>query len=217
LSTTPNPLVWIVLSGVAFMGGIAACGFQYGARTAEAVKLATLERNLKDEKKIQRQMEESATKLAVSQSKLRHLELGVPEMAYIPTLLTEVEVIGRRNGILVTGVRPKDPPKVKKKANDEEGDKDKPKEAKPSYQQMIVEITGTGSYASILSFARALEQFPKIVAIQRLSLEPKREMKMKGAGLLEITAELRLFAFPPIPTERDTKTTQRGEVTSAAS
>lgn len=210
MSPTPNPFIWIGLSAVALLAGVGACSLQYGARTAESVRLETLEKNLKDEKKINRQLEETQNRLTISQAKLRHLEQGVPEMAYLPTLLTEVELIGGRHGITVTGVRPKEAPKLKKKASEDGEKKSEPKVAKPSYQQMVVEITGSGTYASVLSFVRALEQFPKIVAIQRLDLEPKREMRSANSGQLEITAELRLFAFPPTPAERDTKTTWRG-------
>ena len=118
-----------------------------------------------------------------------HLEKCVPEFAYVPTLMTDLETIGKQNNIEVLGVRPM--PAVDKK-----GDKGKSTERK-SYQELKIEIKGRGTFRAVQGFLKALTTFPKIVAARTVTLAPKMEVGKTSGSKLDVVVELKTYVFPP--------------------
>lgn len=190
MSATPKPMLYLVMACVSLVGGGGAVYWEYSQLEDSQAQVDSLSKKLKDAKAIQIHLKDSAGKLQESSDKLKHLEMGVPEIAYVPTLLTELENVGKQHGIQVLGVRPM-PPKADPKA--------KPGEAKPkkSYEELDIEVKGRGKYGAVLQFLAALQSFPKIVSVQMATLVPKRELNDKGVVNLDVTIELRAYLFPP--------------------
>lgn len=177
----------------AVLSGAGVAYWQYSQISDTQGRISALEGKLKDEKKIAEELTSTEQKLAESLTKVNHLEKGVPQIAYVPTLLTELESVGKRSGIAVTGVRPM-PPKAEPK-KDGSGNVEK----KP-YEELDIEVKGRGSYKSVQRFLTALQAFPKIVAVRTTGLAPKREDSRGNAISLDVTIELRSYLFPPVET-----------------
>jgi Tfp pilus assembly protein PilO len=117
--------------------------------------------------------------------RLSVLEPSLPDSAYIPTFLRQIESLatGTRNAILL--IRPK--PAVKKSAadtvkiNDETGEIVKsaggPTEpAAPSmpYDFVPIEIRLQGTYWTVIGFLEELQRFPKMIAVNDISFSPNQ-------------------------------------------
>src|SRR4051812_6107875 len=76
--------------------------------------LHKLQADSKDAKALQRELGESQASLKDSATKLQYLEMGVQDYAYVPSLLSELDKLGKKSGIDVVGVRPLPKPPTKK-------------------------------------------------------------------------------------------------------
>lgn len=190
-----GPIVFLALTVLTFAGGVG--GFYLGwTRLSKAqASLTKVKKDIRPESAVKRDLEASEVKLQESQGKLDHLETSVSQRDYVPTLLAELERLGGANGLKITGVRPKEEPK---KASTSDPKKEKPGK-KTGYEELIVEVKGSGSFGAIYAFVVSLEKFPKIVAIRSMDLAPRRSGRDEE-GALEMTLELRAFLFPPAKT-----------------
>lgn len=188
-----NPKVFMALAALALVGGGAGSYFQWSSLQEVQAKSAELRQRMQEPSKVQRQLVESTAKVAEFSAKLNHLEKGVPQMAYVATLLAELDKIGTQNGIDVLGVRPVaaavTPANVAKSADSETSAPKKP------YEELNIEVKGRGDYAAVRNFVQALQSFPKIVAARTVSITPKVSQG-KGALKLDIAIELRAYLFP---------------------
>jgi len=189
MNAKPRPMLFLAMACLALLIGGGANYWQYSQFQDAQSEAKNLDTKLKNAKAIQEELQGSVLELAASSEKLKHLEMSVPEIAYVPTLLTELETVGKQHGIRVMGVRPLAP----KQEPVEKGVK-RPKKA---YEEIDIEVKGKGKYAAVLQFLSALRRFPKIVSVKTTTLTPKREIKDIGAPNLELTVELRAFLFPP--------------------
>ena len=169
------------------VAGSGASYYQYAALAEQTETVVQLRVDTRPTPQIEAEVEKSAEKLADCAAQLVHLEQGVPQFAYVPTLLYELEKLGNSTGIEVLGVRPLPPPA---KSKDE-----KPK--KSAYQELDIEVKGRGDYESVMSFVQALQTFPKIVEARMISLTPKNDSNTTGKPRLEVEVQLRTYLFPP--------------------
>ena len=199
-----NNRIYIALSVAALFGGGGACYLQMQNLDYYGKQVRDLRAQLSKQGDVQTQLDEVTQRVQLSQEKLDHLEQGVPQRAYMPTLMTELEGLGKRNGILVTGVRPMPakfaPPPVKG------GDKPAAS-ARKTYEEQDVEVKGNGHYLKVLAFLSELERFPKIVSVQSVTLTPKNDLNAKGdPSNLDVTVELKAFLFPSAAPSRPSLT-----------
>jgi Tfp pilus assembly protein PilO len=205
-----SPKLFLGLSALAVLGGVALSYNQYSQLTAERAKVEEVKMRVDAATGVRRQLELSEERLAQLQFKLSHLEKSVADFQYIPTLLYELERYGQANGMEVLAVRPSLAPKSEKQ---EEANQRKP------FQEMAIEIKGRGTYAEVQSFLRGLDRFPKIVAARTVSLLPRAQSgdrSVTGSPKLELTLDLRVFVFPKVdlakPVNGTAMTTAAGEV-----
>ncbi len=197
--------LYIIFTVLSTLAAGTACYFQLETLGQFSLKVADLEKQVQQQGDVETQLEEMTLKVQESQAKLDHLEQGVPQRAYMPTLMTELETLGKQNGILVTGVRPMP---AKFTAPKTEGEKDT--SVRKAYEEQDVEIKGAGHFLKVLAFLSELERFPKIVSVQSVTLSPKNDLNAKGDGSkLEITVELKAYLFPSATLNR--KAISRGE------
>lgn len=189
MSKLPNTTVYFGLSGLVFLlaGGYAFSLF--GAIGDKGGELARLKAEAMRPEDLQAELEAAQLESAQSAAQLAHLEKSVPEVAYVPTMLKELEQFGKASGVQVFGVRPFI-------AVTSEKDK-KRKLAKP-YTELSIEIKGKGKYRSVLKFVEAMKTFPKIVAVRTVGINPKAMTTGEmGYSNLDITIELRAYLFKP--------------------
>jgi Tfp pilus assembly protein PilO len=184
----PNAKTYMLMAIGTFVVGLGASYFGYSQMTGIQGEISALKTEVKDEKEVQNELDTAKAKLDECAAKLQHLEQGVPELAYVPTLMTELEKTGKQFGIKVLGVRPIVKTGIQVK------DQSEPK-AKKAYEELAIEVRGLGTYGSVMRWVNALQQFPKIVAARSITLAPKVEPG-KSQTDLDVTVELRAYVFP---------------------
>ena len=166
-------------------------------------KLVSLKKEARSPSEVQKELDESTKKLLDCQALLTHLEQGVPDHAYLPTMLSELEKTGKANGIQVTGVKPILRPAPVRK----EGEKAKAK----AYEELDIEVRGRGKFEDVRKFITAMNSFPKVVAARTVGLLPKTSSGQEWSDDLDITVELRAFVFPTKDTDPQAATKAEGE------
>lgn len=170
--------------------GLGIVYFGYTKKVEAEGEVTALRAEVKEEAEVQAELDKAKLTLDECAAKLKHLEQGVPEFAYVPTLMTELERTGKANGIKVLGVRPMIKSIVPSKATGG----DQVMTAKKAYEELTIEVKGIGNYGSIMRWVNELQQFPKIVAARSVALVPKADPARVGFPL-DVTVELRAYVF----------------------
>ncbi len=179
--------VYYILTGLVFVIGAGFSYMLFSGMESKVAEIAALKKDTRDPKELETELADLRDQRKVHAETLAHLEKGIPEIAYVPTMLKELETFGKQNGIDVRGVRPVPVAKDKK---------DKKSRPKP-YNEVTIEIKGKGKYRAVMNFIAAIKNFPKIVAARTVSLTPKNDANNPNSGNLEVTIELRAFLFKP--------------------
>ncbi len=188
MKKAPNPKIFLGLALGTFVVGAGINYMTYSGMSEAQEKVAQLKNQVKPTTQIQSELDASTKELTETSSQLKHLEANIPDFAYIPTMLAELEQVGKANGIEVTGVRPTVPPA----ANPKEGEK----VARKPYDELIIEVKGRGHYGDVMKFIGALQTFPKIVALRSISMTPKNDPSKGTTDGLDLTIDLKAFVFP---------------------
>lgn len=173
--------------------------WQYNNRSSAQSRVAKLEADLPDIEQVQADLATSQQELEDHRIRLEHLEKSLPKEAYIPTLLKELEAVGRERNLTVTGIRPiLQPNGVGPAAVDDDS----------GYQKLDIDITGQGTYRAVLEMIASLKSFPKILSVTTIAIQPRRDMQSKS-NELDATIRLRAYVFKealaPIPGSSEDK------------
>ncbi|MHB1000603.1 MAG: type IV pilus inner membrane component PilO [Armatimonadota bacterium] len=147
---------------------------------------------LENSTQIARRLESVETRYTDVQTQLGALEQGVSTRAYVPSLLRQLEDLGRNNNLRVEGVRPI--PVIKQQPASTETGAKKPVEP---YDKLNIEIQIVGNYWDIVSFIDQITAFPKIIAVREVQLIPStasQSDKSKSSRNL-LSAKLSTTAF----------------------
>ena len=187
-----KPMLLYIGAGAILVGGIAISFNQISTNSAEETKLNQLKTQVKNEAEVRALLDESEKNLLTAQQKLQHLEQGLPEKAYVPSMLEELEKTGQQNGINVYGVKP---------AAAKEDPKDKKKKKAKSYNELEIEVSGEGSFSAMQRLLASLDSFPKIMMVETITLEPKEtnQSAIQGSPRLKINVNMRTYLFPTDP------------------
>ncbi|MGV3618029.1 MAG: type 4a pilus biogenesis protein PilO [Fimbriimonas sp.] len=200
MKATRDPRVFMLLGGLGVALGAGLLYAQYGGLTEQQAKVDSLAAQVRAQKDVPAQLQVSQRELDRVRSELAHLERNVPDFAYVPTLLRELEAVGKASGLRVLGIRPL-PKSDAAKAEDAKG-------LRKAYEEIEIDVTCQGTYGGILKFVNALNAFPKIMAARAVSVEPKPDpLQPKLAPKLEINARLRAYLFSEPQAARTTDKT----------
>ncbi len=201
-----TPKSFYALTGVVVFAGSGLMWMTNSSISSQTSHIETLKKEVRDEKTVLKELEDSKKKVEDLKFKLVHLEAGVQDFAYIPTMLKELEQFGKKNNLEITQVTPLVTPVTPGK--DKEEDK-----RKSAYQEQNINVKGRGTYENSLKFLEALKVFPKIVAVRTVSLSPHADNNAKkyGKPILELELELRAYAFKD--DKKDSKETKTAAAT----
>ncbi len=189
---TKQTLIALAVVAVLILG---ACGFMY---YNFGCKIGTL--NAEIDKKQQKldNSEETTRRLARveleytgAQAKLGSLEKGVSTKAYLPTLLRQIEDMGRGVNMRVVGVRPMvtaaPPPPPPTTSADGKTTKVARKAPDP-YDKLDIDIEVVGKYSDVTHFLYMITSFPKIIAVNsvQMSLASGDARNQPGSPLLSV-------------------------------
>ncbi|MBS1723770.1 MAG: type 4a pilus biogenesis protein PilO [Armatimonadetes bacterium] len=201
----------LVCAGVVLVGS----GISYWAYNTSKdgkARYDQLAKEVPDEGDLKRQVSDSEDKINATKSQLQHLEQSVPSLAYVPTLLTEMERLGAEHHILMTGVRPVIGEREQK---DNSEKKSGERQKKAGYQEMLIDINGRGNYSDVMAMVDAIKKFPKIVEIVTVSLTPKKDTSVTAtdqqahkAPVLDATVRIRAYLFPMPQAGSETQASQ---------
>jgi len=188
MSVGSDRKVVFALLGIAALCLIGLGASLYHAKGAELKRLETKlgekEAKFKEVRAKLTELPDLEAKYGSLQGRLSVLEPALPDSAYIPTFLRQIENLARQtnNGILM--IRPK--PAIRRSAadsvkiNDETGEINKNQsggtEAAPApmpYDFVPIELKLQGTYWTVIDFLAALQQFPKMIAVNDISFRPK--------------------------------------------
>jgi len=110
-------------------------------------------------------------------------------------LLKDLQRTAEACSLKVTAVRPAPPVQQKSKKKDEGNQK-----ARKPYEEIDVEVKTLGSFESTMAFLRKLEDFPKIVSVRYVSVDPKVDGRTRALEGIETTFNVRVYAFSALPT-----------------
>jgi Tfp pilus assembly protein PilO len=179
-----------VLTGTAVLLFI-GCVFLYFNRAARLDEmdhqLEKAQSVLSDNQQVVKQLDDIESSYRSAHTKLDVLESGVSKKAYIPTLLKQLEELGRENNLTVVAVRPKSPdaPTAATGSKDASASTTSAKDA-PPYDKINVDIEVNGSYNSAVHFLQALTSFPKIIAVNNVQITPLTNEKNMGMAPLSV-------------------------------
>lgn len=172
---------------------LVACWVPYSHLQKDQQQLATLRPKVKSLSTVQAELTASQNQLTADQDSLAHLEQSVSSASFVPTMLLDLDKFGKQCGIEVTGVHPQitPPPPV---------DPNK-KQAKPKpYDELTINISGVGTYRSVMDFLKGLATFPKIVAARTVTivpLTPDPKDPAASKGKVTMTVEIKAYVFKP--------------------
>jgi Tfp pilus assembly protein PilO len=185
----------------ALLGIAALCLIGLGASVyrAKADQLKTLQRELEQKES---QLEDVRTKLASQpqleerydnlQARLSVLEPALPDSAYIPTFLRQIEGLATGTQNRITMIRPKPAAHAARPGNaavinDETGEisqspgqSDQGKARKAGeverlplpYDHVPIELKIEGTYWTLIDFLAELQRFPKMIAVNNIGFYP---------------------------------------------
>lgn len=181
-----------------------------GKVKAATAELERKEKEVSESRQIAQKLEKSKLDFLDARSQVRCLEASVSTQNYVPTMLKQIEHLGRSVNLKVLGVRPA-PPKVtnqprsiKSGASASEGNVEaasKPKDAAAEgdaapppapYDELKVDIEVEGRYMHTLDFLYKLTSFPKIIAVNSVDMSPA---SVTGTASPILNMKLNLTAY----------------------
>lgn len=113
-----------------------------------------------------------------AQAKLGALEQGVSTKSYVPTLLRQIEELGKSVNMRVVGVRPKPVVATPPPPPTSSDDSKKVVVRKPDpYDKLDIDVEVKGKYMDVMHFLHKVTSFPKIIAVNSVQMSPEGGQK----------------------------------------
>ena len=184
-----DPKMYYGMAGAAVVAGAAFIWWQNMTLEPLRQDAATLAEKSKEQDHIYQKLDQAKKDEADLQAKLAHVEQGVPDLAYVPTMLKELALAGKQLGVEVTGIRP-----VIKGMVAIQSDKEKERTKKP-YEPLDIEMKGKCKYSDLVQFVTSLDRFPKIVTVRTIGITPPAMGQKRTDMRLDFTLGMRAFLF----------------------
>lgn len=213
--------VLIVIAAAMFVCCLACClGAIQKVRAVDSER-AAVEKQVRENQIIAQTQRDAENKYSDTKAQIRCLESSVSTQAYVPTLLKQIESLGKTVHLKIVGVRPKAPDPnagLAKKIAAESAAKEggaasdataavaaKPEAPKP-YDEQEIDLELEGNYMDALDFLYRLTSFPKIIAVNNIQMAPNSSDKIIGASKLDIRINATAFVFKETsPTKKTAK------------
>lgn len=184
-----SPKALAIVGLIAIVAGGGFTFWQYAAVSDVKAKLIAIQSEIPTEVELKQSLADSSAKLVEFEEKVKHLEESVPDIAYVPTLMKELEKVGEDLDIDVIGVRPVPESFLGGVNNDKTA-------LNSAYDEVEIEVTIRGLYDDSKRFLDALEEFPKIVAVTKVDMKPERSMGESGKDQIETKIFVKTYVFP---------------------
>lgn len=216
-SLKPNTkmvLLLIVFAVTIFFCVVLAYMAAAGKMRSLNAEMVDKQKQVAEDRNMALKLEESRLKFTDASSQLRFLESSISTAAYVPTLLKQIEFLGKSVDLKVLSIRPQPAPAAPPtrkltsgaqaaNGNVEAASQEKPGpggqpvpkvEKAPPYDQIKVELEVEGKYMNALDFLYKLTTFPKIVAVNSVQMSPKNNMD-DAIGCPNLSVKVNFSAF----------------------
>ena len=219
-----------VIAGLIAVTGILI--YMVGSKrfSSTVAMLSDKQKQVEDSRKIAGRLVEAQESYEKTRAELGFLETSVSTYAYIPTLLGQIEQLGKVHNLKVCAVRPQQAPPppvapIKRTSEDLGAAPDSSSSASKStdsitvkpYEELRIGIEFEGSYWNIHDFMQSLTQFPKIIAVKEIRVSPVNAIAHRGSPNLSVNLVVTAFVFKPddIKQSEDDRLTTKSVNTSA--
>ncbi|MGC8861618.1 MAG: type 4a pilus biogenesis protein PilO [Armatimonadota bacterium] len=211
-ASTKGVTVLIIIAVVILFGCVLAYLAAAGKLNSAVAEMETKAKQVGQSRAIAQKLEASKLAYLDARSQVRYLEASVSTQEFVPTLLKQLEQLGRSVNLKVLGVRPsqekqKAPARRSISSGKEaaEGNIDSASATKQEtdgktarktspYDELKVEIELQGRYMDALDFLYRLTSFPKIIAVDEVEMNPPTNARL-GSGSPPLRIKLKVTAF----------------------
>ena len=205
--------VLFALLGIAILCLIGLGASLYHGKAADLAKLnrelAKKEEQLKGAEAKLTLLPELESEFSGLQARLSVLEPALPDAAYIPTFLRQIEGLAAKTHNQILMIRPKPvspaagPEAPKTAINDETGEITEQKGSAPGqsaappptpYDQIPIELRLEGGYWTVIDFLTELQRFPKMIAVNDVGFDPTGGMSQQPSPQLTVNMALTAVA-----------------------
>ncbi|MCX8052245.1 MAG: type 4a pilus biogenesis protein PilO [Armatimonadetes bacterium] len=191
LRASSKGVTMLVIIAVVILFGCVLLYLAVAGKLKSAVsEMETKTKRVEESRQIAEKLEASKLAYLDARSQVRCLETSVSTQEFVPTLMKQLEQLGRSVNLKVLAVRPslekkKTPLKRSLSSGKEasEGNLQSASEAKsespqksasksPPYDELKIELELQGRYMDALGFLYKLTSFPKIIAVDEVEMEP---------------------------------------------
>lgn len=183
---------------ITLLGGLGVSYVGYSQIEAARQQLEQQRASVEQAREAPDNLQKAMEEYVEAQKELRYLEEGVSEAAYVPTLLKQLEVMATGIEMEIQSVRPAQKPQ----ASNNKGSQDQEKkegesgsESSKPYEEQIIQVSVKGNFWSVMSFLKRVQAFPKILSVQRMSLQSKLDPGQTTNPPLETQIEIRAYIF----------------------
>jgi Tfp pilus assembly protein PilO len=180
------------LMGVVLLSGIALFVWQNGQIDDLQRQANAKAEEVHSGEQIARRLEASEAAYGDSQRKLGFLETSVTAGEYVPTLLRQMEMLAKSQNLQVGAVRPTLEPAPQPPADKEA----RKKFVSWPYDKIHVDMQVRGSYWNVSKLVYRLTEFPKIMAVESVQVQPGQNVTAGQSPQLTVDLKLTGFIFP---------------------
>lgn len=177
IKPSKQSLLCLIGVGVLLLSLSGFCYWNFAGKIGKLnAEIAKKEQKLAGSEETSRRLVRVEAEYTSAQVRLGALEQGVSTKSYVPTLLRQIEELGKSVNMRVVGVRPKvtveaPPPVVASTDNKGEKIKVAPKKPEP-YDKLNIDIEVNGKYNDVARFLYKVTSFPKIIAVNSVQISP---------------------------------------------
>lgn len=200
--TRKGRMLLAVLAAAGFLTCVGAYVIASGKLKNADERLQAAEKRVAESKQIAECLAQAESKYSASMAQVSFLEHSVSTRDFIPTLLKQLEQLGRSTNLKVLGVRPRIEPVQPPKPAEPEGAGAQPPgantatapPAKKPYDSITIDIDVEGYYSNLMSFLYRVTSFPKILEVNSVQISPVAQSKL-GKPPLSMQMNVTAYIF----------------------
>lgn len=178
------------LIGVTLVSGAGLYVMQTNQIAAKKAEVDGKRKQVEDGDRTAKRLTQVEMEYAETANKIRYLESSVSQQTYVPGLLKQMEQTAKSVNMTVDSVRP-----TFEYAPAPPADKEARKNFKPwPYDKVHIEMQVRGTYWNVAQLLYRLTEFPKILAVDRLQINPPGDVS-KGSPQLNVTLAVTGYLF----------------------
>ena len=152
-------------------------------------EVADISNRLQNSSTIDNELKDANRRLQAAEGQLRYLEQSVSARSYVPTLLKQLQLVGKQHNLTVESVRPV----VNAAPTTPNNNTDSKSAEAKLYDLQDIQIAVNGRFWDCMQFVDGLTRFPKILAVRRIDVRPKARQYRTDPYVVDMSISLTAF------------------------